>query len=141
MVVPDPLRGSVSACSFPGRRRGRPAHGRIGGTAPARGGGTVTVKQRRSADWLALLTTLDARGYPAERVVALYRLRWQVELAFKRLKDQLRLGDLQAKEPRLARACLLAKLILALLVERRVDRAGRPFWLAPTRARRPPCGA
>ena len=104
-------------------------------------GGTATAKQRRSADWLALVTTLDAATYPAERVIALYRLRWQVELAFKRLKGQVRLDDLQAKEPRLARACLLAKLILALLVERLVDRAGRPFRLGPPRARRPPCGA
>jgi len=73
--------------------------------------------------------------------VALYRLRWQIELAFKRLKGQVRLDDLQAKEPRLARACLLAKLILALLAEGLVDRARRPFWLGPAHARRPLCGA
>lgn len=104
-------------------------------------GGTATAKQRRAADWLVLVTTLDAAAYPAERVAALYRLRWQIELAFKRLKGQLRLDDLQAKEPRLARACLLAKLILALLTEQLVDRAARPFRLGPPRARRPPCGA
>jgi len=73
--------------------------------------------------------------------VALYRLRWQVELAFKRLKGQLRLDDLQPKEPRLARACLVAKLILALLAEQLVGRAGRPFRRGPSHARRPPCGA
>jgi hypothetical protein len=104
-------------------------------------GGMATAKQRRSADWLALVTTLDAEAYPVGRVAALYRLRWQIELAFKRLKSQIRLDDLQAKEPRLARACLLAKLILALLTEQLVDRAGRPFRLGPPRARRPPCGA
>ena len=43
---------------------------------------------------------------PVERVTALYRLRWQIELAFKRLKSQLRLADLQAKDPQLARACI-----------------------------------
>jgi hypothetical protein len=108
----------------------------------ARKRGTVaSVKQRRSADWLALLTTLKAEAYPAERVMALYRLRWQIELAFKRLKSQLRLDDLQAKEPRLARACLLAKLILALLAEQMVDRARHPFRLGPAHARRPPYGA
>jgi hypothetical protein len=73
--------------------------------------------------------------------MAPHRLRRQVELAFKRLKGQVRLDDdLQAKEPRLARACLLAKLILALLADQLVERAGRPFRLGPPRARRPPCG-
>ena len=50
-------------------------------------GGSATVKQRRAADWLVLLTTLAAEPWPAERVAALYRLRWQIELAFKRLKS------------------------------------------------------
>jgi hypothetical protein len=36
------------------------------------------VKQRRSADWLALLTMLKVEAYPAERVVALHRLRPRV---------------------------------------------------------------
>jgi hypothetical protein len=63
----------------------------------------------------------------------------QIELAFKRLKGQIRLATLRAKDPRLARACLLAKLILGLLVERLVAPARRPFRLAPAPARRP-CG-
>jgi len=104
-------------------------------------GGTATLKQQRAADWLVLLTTLDAASWPVERVMALYRLRWQIELAFKRLKSQLRLAELQAKDPRLARACILAKLILALLVDRLVDQRHRPFRPGPARARRPPCGA
>ena len=49
-------------------------------------GGTATLKQRRAADWLVLLTTLDAATWPVERVMALYRLRWQIELAFKWLR-------------------------------------------------------
>jgi IS4 transposase len=79
-----------------------------------------------------LVTTLDAEAYPAERVMALHRLRWQVELAFERLKGQIRLDDLQAKaasrrDAGLARTCLLAKLILALLLaERLVAGARRP---------------
>jgi hypothetical protein len=104
-------------------------------------GGTATVKQRRAADWLVLLTTLAADQWPAERVATLYRLRWQIELAFKRLKSQARLADLQAKDPQLARACILAKLILALLADRLVEEHRRPFRQGPARARRPPCGA
>jgi hypothetical protein len=106
-----------------------------------RRGGTATLKQRRAADWLVLLTTLEAATGPVERVLALYRLRWQIELAFKRLISQLRLAELPAKAPRLARACLLAKLILALLVDRRLDQPRRPFRWGRARARRPPCRA
>ena len=50
-------------------------------------------------------------------MLAPYRLRWQVELAFKRLKSLLGLGELPARRPELARAWLNAKLVLALLVE------------------------
>ena len=79
-------------------------------------------------------------AWPVERVMALYRLRRQI-LAFRRLKSQLRLAELPAKDPQLARACILAKLILALLVDRLVGEHHRPFCQGPARARRPPCGA
>jgi hypothetical protein len=86
-----------------------------------RQGQRVGAKRLRAAGYLMLLTSLDAAACPAEDVLALYRLRWQVELAFKRLKSVIGLADLQAKEPRLARACLYAKLILALLGEQLVQ--------------------
>jgi hypothetical protein len=104
-------------------------------------GGTATLKQQRAADWLVLLTTLAAGDWPVERVMDLYRLRWQIELAFKRLKSQTRLADLHAKDPQLARACILAKLILALLVDQLAEGHRRPFRPGPARVRRPPCGA
>ena len=49
--------------------------------------------------------------------MALYRLRWQVEIAFKRLKSLLRIGDLPAKGPELARSWIAAHLIAALLLD------------------------
>jgi IS4 transposase len=53
----------------------------------------------------------------AEEVVRLYRLRWQIELAFKRLKSLGGFDTLQASDPRLARSWLLAHLIGAVLIE------------------------
>ena len=53
---------------------------------------------------------------PAE-VLELYRYRWQIELAFKRLKQLLKLGRLPHKEPAAARAWILAKLVVALILE------------------------
>ena len=75
-----------------------------------------------AAGYLILLTSLPAETFPAEDVLALYRLRWQIELAFKRLKSILDLDDLPARTPTIARAWIWAKIILALLVE---DAAGQ----------------
>ena len=47
-----------------------------------------------TAGCLMLITSLPAEDWPPERVLNLYRLRWQVELAFKRLKSLLNLETL-----------------------------------------------
>ena len=76
-----------------------------------------------AAGYVLLLTSLDAKHYPAARVAALYRLRWQIEIAFKRLKSLLHLDALRAKDPALARAWLYAHLIAALLIDDMVQQA------------------
>lgn len=70
------------------------------------------------AGWLLVLTSLPAQTWPAERVLALYRLRWQVELAFKRLKGIWQLDLLPRCGAALAQVRLLATLLLALLAQR-----------------------
>ena len=70
----------------------------------------------RAAGYLMLVTSLPTEVSAAE-VLGAYRLRWQVELAFKRLKSLLGLDRLPAKSEPLARTWLLAHLILALLIE------------------------
>ena len=70
----------------------------------------------RATGYLMLVTSLPAEVSAAE-VLEAYRLRWQVELAFKRLKTLLGLGRLPAKGEALARSWLLAHLIVALLIE------------------------
>lgn len=69
-----------------------------------------------AAGYTFVLTSLPETYTPAQ-VLDLYRFRWQVELAFKRLKSILHLDQLPAKDPDLARTILYAKLIAALLVE------------------------
>ena len=71
-----------------------------------------------AANWLILLTSVidDECANPAQ-LVELYRLRWQIELAFKRLKSQLHMDKLPAKDPRLARSWLAANLLAALLTD------------------------
>lgn len=82
-----------------------------------RQGKTVKTETLRAAGYVLLLTSLDARRFAAREVLALYRLRWQIELVFKRLKSLLHLDDLPAKDPDLARCWIYAKLIAALLLE------------------------
>jgi hypothetical protein len=54
-----------------------------------------------SADHLILLTSLPREPFTVDRLAALYRIRWQIEIAFKRLKSILHIDRLPAKNPRL----------------------------------------
>jgi len=96
----------------------------------AKRGRTPDPRSLKAAGFVLLLTSLPPAEFPPGRVLALYRLRWQVELAFKRLKSLLGLGALPAKSADLARAWLWAKLILALLAE---DAAGALAAFSPSR--------
>jgi hypothetical protein len=70
------------------------------------------------AEYVLVLTSLDAKPWPATRVLQLYRYRWQVELVFKRLKSLLGLGHLPKTNDQSARAWMQAKILTALLIER-----------------------
>ena len=70
-----------------------------------------------SARFLMVLTSLPADKATAVEALAAYRLRWQVELAFKRLKSGLGIDRLLARDATMARSWLLSHLILALLIE------------------------
>lgn len=70
-----------------------------------------------AADYVLLLTSLPADAFTPAEVLGLYRFRWQIELAFKRWKSILQLGNLPAKSPQLARMWIYAKVIAGLLIE------------------------
>jgi hypothetical protein len=70
------------------------------------------------AGFVLLVTNLPAAHWSPAQIAQLYRLRWQVELYFKRLKSILHLDRLRARDPKLARVYLLAKLLAALLLDR-----------------------
>lgn len=76
--------------------------------------------------YFVLGTSLNAEAFPAERILELYRLRWQVELAFKRLKSIMQLGQLPKSDPESCRAWLYGKMLYALLCYAIVDK-GRSF--------------
>lgn len=70
-----------------------------------------------AAHYVMLFTTLSKKQLSAAKITELYRSRWQIELAFKRHKQLLRLGQLPHKDPLAARSWILAKLVVALLLE------------------------
>ena len=69
-----------------------------------------------AAEYVVLATSLD-EAYPADEILSLYRLRWQIELAFKRLKSLLHIDKLPSKTERGGLYWLYAHLILAIAVD------------------------
>jgi hypothetical protein len=67
--------------------------------------------------FVLLVTTLPTDSWPAPQVLDLYRIRWQVEMLFKRLKGLLHLDRLRAQDPHLAQTYLLGKILGALMLD------------------------
>lgn len=72
----------------------------------------------RTGEVIWLLSTVPETELAAVQGMRLYRLRWQVELAIKRLKSLLHLDALPTRHGPTARSWLLAKLLAAALAER-----------------------
>jgi hypothetical protein len=67
------------------------------------------------AGYVIVLTTLMQPS--AAAIMEFYRRRWQIELAFKRLKSLLQLGHLKKTDKEGAKAWLQGKLLVACLIE------------------------
>ena len=74
-----------------------------------------------AAEWMLLVTTLDKNEFSAEKIMALYRVRWRIELAFKRLKSLVGLKRPPTLDDRLAKPFILAHLLMILLIEPVMD--------------------
>jgi hypothetical protein len=81
-------------------------------------GKTPDPRSLQAAEYILLLTSLPRAAFPTADVLALYRFRWQIELAFKRMKSLAGLDELAAKKPELVRAWIYARLIVFLIAER-----------------------
>ena len=82
-----------------------------------RNGTQAQAQSLELAEYVLVLTSLPAK-FSASQVLQLYRCRWQVELAFKRLKSLLGAGHVPKSDDQSARAWMQAKILTALLLER-----------------------
>jgi hypothetical protein len=87
---------------------------------PARLLAVRTVKQ--TIIWV--ITTVPASLASDAVIMELYRVRWQIELAFKRLKSLLGLDTLPSKRGPTAKSWILARILAALLIERFLRKSG-----------------
>jgi IS4 transposase len=91
-----------------------------------------------AAKYILLLTSLPADAFSTADVLALYRFRWQIELAFKRMKSLAGLAGLPAKKPELAQAWIYARLIVLLLAEQIAGQVpDSPPWEPDNTGRKP----
>jgi hypothetical protein len=104
---PEAIEREIKRITEKAARRGR-----------TRRSGKPDPRSLVAAQFTVLATSLVE---PADQVFDLYRLRWQIEIAFKRLKSLLHIDQLPAKDPDLVRTWLLAHIIVALLIEDHAD--------------------
>ena len=75
------------------------------------------------AEYVMVFTTAPEH-FTACEILEIYRLRWQIELIFKRFKQLAQLGHLPKEDEESSKAWLYGKLFVALLTERLVQMAG-----------------
>jgi hypothetical protein len=89
----------------------------------------ISQKTLDAADWMILVTSLDPKDFPTDDILALYRLRWRIELAFKRLKSIIGLHGPPGQDERSAKPYILAHLLIILLLEPLLDAfEDSPHW-------------
>jgi len=89
--------------------------------AAQKGGHQLSRQTLEAADWVILVTSLAPDDFMTDDILALYRLRWRIELGFKRLKSLIGLKGPPGTDERSARPHILAHLLIILLLEPLVD--------------------
>ena len=85
-----------------------------------KGGKPVTDEQRENNKYIIVATSLG-KEVSASEVLELYRARWQIEIAFKRLKSLFHYNDLPTNHSKSVKAWFYGKLLLAALCETLVN--------------------
>lgn len=88
--------------------------------------GTPDARSLELTQYVLVLTSVPQVTLSATLALELYRLRWQIELAFKRLKSLLAFGHVPKTSDQSAKSWMQAKILTSLMIER-VALSGRFF--------------
>ena len=89
----------------------------------SRKGWQVQPQTLEFARYVIVFTTFSEAEFTGSEVLEWYRIRWQVELVFKRFKSLVELGQLPKHNDESAKGWLYGKLLAALLVEKPIGHA------------------
>ena len=73
------------------------------------------------AEYVIVFTTFSALRFNATEILRWYRLRWQIELVFKRFKQIALLGHLPKYDDESAKAWMYGKIFTALITEKLIS--------------------
>lgn len=104
-------------------------------------GSSVSELDREVASYVVLFTTVPKSRLNADLCLELYRLRWQIELLFKRWKSLCGIDRLPNYLDDTITAWLYAKVLLALLMQRMGASAVSPPEPSATARRRRPAAS
>jgi len=85
--------------------------------AAQREGNAILGGTLAAAEWVILVTSLDAKTFSTSNIGDLYRARWRIEMAFKRLKSLIGLSGPPGEDPEVAKTWIWAHLLMVLLLE------------------------
>jgi len=85
----------------------------------------VSTETKTFNEYIVVVTSLPI-DITAEQVLETYRLRWQIEIQFKRMKSILDFGEIPKRRSSSVMTWLNGKLMLALVIERIISTAFSP---------------
>jgi hypothetical protein len=100
-------------------------------------GKTPDQRTLYAAGFVMLVTNLPISSWSIHTLLKIYRVRWQVELLFKRMKSILHLDNLRAFDSALAKTYLLGKLLVAVLADQFIHTVRACLLAGFTNPRRP----
>ena len=114
-----PSRGVPVACRLVAMRKSEAAaeaaRARVRANSK-RQGAKIDVRTLEFAGFFCILTNALAE-LSALSVLDMYRFRWQIEMKFKSLKSQLHLANVPTQSLKMLRIYVLAKLLVAVVIE------------------------
>jgi hypothetical protein len=111
----EPIQGRVVATRLPAPLAERAERRRV--EESKRRGWSPAPRSLKASRFVMLFATLPEEMLDPRRVLELYRLRWQIEPAFKRMKRLVERGQLPHRDPRAARGWMQGKLLVSLVLE------------------------